>query len=113
MEVTKYKDSLNKKCDCQNWLKHWMTFRGATERPECSVSNCTEEAFVGSHVTLDKFDKMVYIAPMCLHHNTVRDRSQVLCENTKLVSSELLGTCEPISEYAKELQEKYNRQHAL
>ena len=114
MEVTKYKESLNKKCDCQNWLKHWMTFRCAAERPNCSVLNCTEEAIVGSHVTqLDKYDKNVYIAPMCLYHNTVRDRSQVLCEDTKLVSSELLNTCDPISEDARALQEQYNRQHGL
>lgn len=49
----KYKNVRNTgdlKCNCANWLDHWMQFTGSRVVPTCSVLGCGQKSIVGGHV---------------------------------------------------------------
>jgi len=95
MEVKKCPEIIDRDCNCQNWLKHWLKSQHKKARPECSVYNCTNEALVGGHVTLTEDpNSKALIVPLCLYHNTIREHRMTLIQEAVLVEPGFLDTCE-------------------
>ena len=66
MKVKNIKKTFNKKCNCENWLKHWENNKKGKFPVYCITVNCYNSVSVGGIVIkTEGIDENNYIIPIC------------------------------------------------